>query len=152
MSSVTVKMEGLKDLDRALGDMSKATSRNNVKRALTAAAEPAAEIARHIAPVAEGDLKGSITVSTQLTRRHRRGAKQNEVEVHIGPRSGKGVLNYATFAEFGTSDTLPQPFMRPMWDTQQQPILKRIKTELASEIEKTAARAARKAARLAAKG
>lgn len=46
----------------------------------------------------------------------------------------------------------PQPFMRPAWDEKKDEVLELIRTELGDEITKAAARLAKKAARLAAKG
>jgi len=63
-----------------------------------------------------------------------------------------GVLYYATWAEFGTVDTPPHPYMRPAWDSGAEPALEYIKAELGNEIERAAQRLARKAARLAARG
>ena len=54
--------------------------------------------------------------------------------------------------EFGNRNHGPQPFMRPAWDGGQDALLEGIKDDLWAEIERAAARQAKKAARLAAKG
>ena len=54
--------------------------------------------------------------------------------------------------EFGTVDQRAQPFARPAWDETQDETFAIVKTDLGAEIDKTAERLARKAARLAAKG
>jgi hypothetical protein len=54
-------------------------------------------------------------------------------------------------SEFGTAHQPPQPWFRPVWDAMKRGVLDSIAGLLWSEIQKAAARAARKAARLAAK-
>jgi HK97 gp10 family phage protein len=142
-----LRMEGLAELNRALAELPKATRRNALRRVLQKAAQPTADMAQGLAPRGEtGILIGSIVVSTQLTRRHR-GAKQNEVEVHIGPAGGRGALNYASFVEFGTKDATAHPFMRPAWDASKDGALNTIKTMLGNEVERAAARLASRRAR-----
>ncbi len=53
----TVKIEGLKQLDAALGELTKATARAVTRRALLKAAEPMVQAAKQFAPV--GDVKGA---------------------------------------------------------------------------------------------
>lgn len=144
---ITFKVED--NLNEALGEMTKATRRNVVRRALLQAAEPVADTAARLAPEQSGHLAFSVSVSTQLTRRQKREGKQSEVEVYIGPAGGTGALNYASFVEFGTIATPAHPFMRPAWDGGKGAVLNTIKTNLGAEIERAAARAARKAMRTA---
>ena len=153
MIRTTVRVEGLSETVAALGRLSRSTQRNVLRRVLTRAGEPIAERAQQLAPNLTGLLDLSITTSTQLTRRERGGGvKLNEAEVYVGPASVGGALYYATHVEFGTIVMTAQPYMRPAWDSLQGQALDIIKTGLWEEIEKAAARAARKAARLAARG
>lgn len=145
---ITSKLEGLEQTVANLSDLPKATGRNVLRRVLRKNAEPVANLAARIAPHRTGRLAYSITVSTQLTRRHR-GAKVSEVEVYIGPGAGLGTLNYASFDEFGTSDTPAFAFMRGAWFAKQNAVLAGITLDLKAEVEKAAARAARKLGRLA---
>lgn len=149
---ITFKLEGLEQTVSNLSDMTKATQRNVVKRVLLAAGEPVARDAAQIAPHRSGRLAFSITNSTQLTRRQSRGAKINEVETYIGPAGGNGALNYASFVEFGTIDTPAEPFMRPAWESNRGIVLGLIHSGLQIEVERAAARAARKVARLVGAG
>lgn len=66
--AVTIKIEGLKELDAALGALPKATGKNVLRRVLKRAGEPIAEAARRKVPAEKstGNLKRSITVSTKL--------------------------------------------------------------------------------------
>lgn len=142
MASNTIKIDGLRDIDAALGKLGKTTGRNVLRRVGIARLEPMAEDMRAKAPVDAGDLKDSIAVSTKNPRRNR---KQSMVEVHAGPgRHPQGHLR-----EFGGDRHPPQPFVRPAWDSGKDKLLDGIKDDLWAEIGKAAARQAKKAAKLA---
>lgn len=104
--------------------------------------------AENLAPRDQNDLAESITISEKRTRRARkeRGPKSG-VELAMGPASGGGVLNYAGFAEFGTVDTAPQPYMRPAYETEKQNVVDTIAADLMGEIDKSAKRLAKKRAK-----
>lgn len=152
--AVRVKVEGLRDLDEALGELPKSTAKAVLRRILKKAGQPIANDAQIKAPVLSGALKMSIGVGTKLTRRqasqHRKLFKNDKAsaEMFVGP----GGLTQAITQEFGTFKEPPQPFMRPAWDGNKNTALDIIKSELGTEIEAAAKRVARKAARLAAKG
>lgn len=145
MARTTVRVEGLREIDAALGQLGKATGRNVLRRVGIARMEPLAEAMVQRVPVDSGDLKDGIAVSTRNPRRNR---KQSTVEVHAGP----GRHPQAHLREFGGDGNPPQPYVRPAWDQGKDALLEGIKDDLWAEIEKAAARQARKAARLAAKG
>lgn len=148
--ATTVKVEGLRELEAALAELPKATARNTLRRVLKRAAEPVQEEAQANAPVATGRLKVSIVVGTKLTRRQQRDAKKEGKffsEIHVGTSNEAAVPQ-----EFGTVNMSAHPFMRPAWEGNKAKTLDIISGELGAEIEKSAARLARKAAKLAAKG
>ncbi|QPI73930.1 HK97-gp10 family putative phage morphogenesis protein [Sphingobium sp. Cam5-1] len=140
----TFKLEGLKELEAALGQMPRATARATGLRALRLGAEPIARAARRLAPVAEGNLVESIDVGTNLARSQRgdRGAVA-PLEIHIGP----GQQPQAIAQEFGTYKDPAQPFMTPAWEAERMNALDVVGTALGIEVEKTAARLAKKRAR-----
>lgn len=145
---MTVTLEGFGELERALKELPKNTGRNVLRRVAKAALEPIAEKARGMAPVAVGDLRKAIMVSEKRTKRVtriNRFDRNTGIEMAMGPVSGNGVLNYATFAEFGTNDTRAQPFMRPAWEGGKHDALEYIKANLGDEIAKAAKRLAKKA-------
>lgn len=144
----TFRLEGLAETVANLSDLPKATARNVLRRVLLKNGEPIANLAARIAPHRSGRLSYSISVSTQLTRRHR-GEKVNEVEVYIGPAAGLGTLNYASFDEFGTVDTPAFAFMRGAWYAKENSTLLGIQEDLKIEVMRAADRAARKVARFA---
>lgn len=144
----TFKIEGLRELERALGELPKATGKNVLKRTLMKVAKPIEADARRLAPVLRGDLEKHIATSTKLaTRQKRAQPKRSTVEVHVGADTRP----QAHLQEFGTAHHPPQPFLRPAWDGNRLAALEAIKSDLAMEIEKARARLARKAARKAAK-
>lgn len=142
---VTVKMEGLRELDYALGELPKTTGKATLRRVLKKAAEPLRRHAEQLAPRLSGALATSIVVGTKLTRRQARIARKapkSTVEMFVGPNNPAAVPQ-----EFGTHDQRAQPYMRPAWDAEQNGVLVEISTELGGEIEKSAVRLAKKRAR-----
>ena len=148
----TFKVEGLSELKNALLELPKATGKNVMRRVLKQRAQPIADSASSAAPAnkqGEDDniiLRDSISVSTKLSKRQRRDAKDTKsyTEVYVGP-SAKAF--YAFMQEFGTSKFKPQPFMRPAWDSNKLTVLAGIKDDLWAEIKKASERLARKAAK-----
>lgn len=65
----------------------------------------------------------------------------------MGPTSGGGVLLYATHQEFGVIHHAANPYMRPAWDAGAMKALDYIKDNLRIEIDKAAARLAKKPAK-----
>lgn len=152
--ATTVKVEGLRELEKALGELPRATGKNVLRRVLRTAGEPMVRDAKALVPVASGKLRDSIAVATQLSKRQRALYKKMfaddkaSVEMFVGVAA----LPHAHLQEFGTSRHGPQPFMRPAWDANKNGMLDSIKDELGVEIAKAAKRLAAKQARLAAKG
>ena len=170
---MTVKVEGLRAIKDALGELPKATGKNIMLRVLQQHAEPIADTARQLAPVDQGDLKRSIRVlgrktggdagkaafaeamrsgasraeAGQAARAANRGAS-NSVTVVIGP----GRHPQAHMQEFGTDHHPPQPFMRPAWDRHRGELLPSIGKAMWNEIEAAVRRRARRLAKAAAKG
>lgn len=137
---VTVKVEGLKDLEKALSEMKVSTARNIARRGLKQALEPMAEAARRRVPSLSGDLAESINVTTKNPKRNR---KQSQIEAHMGP----GRHPQGPQTEYGNRNHGPQPFMRPAWEEEKHGALESLAGILGEEIDKAAKRAARKAAR-----
>lgn len=143
-----VKVEGLKELDQALGQLPFSTAKNVLRRVGRAALEPMDEAWREKAPEFTGELAESGSVGSGISRRQRRQhVRASTVEVFAGP----GPNPQAVQQEFGNSIHPPQPFMRPAWDETKDQALEIVKTELGAEIQKAVDRAARKAARIARK-
>lgn len=142
-------VEGVEQTLANLRDFPKSAGRATLRRALIKAAQPVAIVARSYSPddpaTPAPDLKRSIGVATQLIR-GRRGEKENEVEVYIGPtrQTGRAVLRYASNVEFGTFRAAPHPYLRPAWERTKGLVQSIFAKELAVEFERTAARMSRK--------
>ncbi|KQY27184.1 HK97-gp10 family putative phage morphogenesis protein [Rhizobium sp. Root482] len=141
----TVGVDGLKDLEKALKELPQANAKAVLRRTMKEAGEPVARTARALAPKDEGHLAESIDVSTKLSERQKKlHKKQSPVEMFIGP----GSHPYGPLQEFGTGPGhQAQPFMRPAWDQNKEKVLDTIANLTWIEIEKTATRLAKKAAK-----
>jgi HK97 gp10 family phage protein len=145
---VKVKVEGLKELDRALGELSTGAAKGVLRRVGRQALEPTDRAWRARAPHLTGQLEESGSIGSALSRRQRsQHRRESTVEVFSGP----GPNPQAITQEFGTFKEPAQPFLRPAWEATKMQVLESVKDLLATEIGKAAARAAKKAARLAKK-
>lgn len=145
----SVKLEGLRELDQALKELPKATARNTLRRALKKGAEHVQDVWQSAAPVLTGHYQHSIIVgpSSKLTSRQKRDAKKEGTffaEMHVGSSDPAGQQQ-----EFGNINMPAQPSGRPAWSATQDSVLAQLGDDLKTEIEKSAARLARKAAKLA---
>lgn len=120
-----------------------------LRRVAKAALKPVEDAARSLAPddprTASPDLKTSIVTSTRLTKRQAKAARKegkSSIEMYTGTKDKAAVPQ-----EFGTVNHGPQPFMRPAWDSNKDGVLKHVGEQLGSEIEKAAARLAKKRAK-----
>jgi hypothetical protein len=146
---------GLAELDRALAELPKSIQKGVLRRVGLAALEPFVEKVRAMAPVDEdptsspqrppGTLRDSYHAGTKLNKAQARTARRegkSSVEVYAGTNDPAGVQN-----EFGNDHQPAQPHARPAWDATQKQVLERLKTGLATEIEKARARLARRQSR-----
>lgn len=141
-----VRVDGLKELEAALAELPKATGKAVLRRVAKAALVPMDKAWRAKAPRLEGHLEESGGIGTKLTRRQARLNRKQEgrasIEMHAGPNNPAAVPQ-----EFGTFDQPAQPFMRPAWAETQDAVLDIVKDQLGTEIDKAAARVAKKKAR-----
>lgn len=168
-----VKIEGLRELDAALGELSKGAARGVLRRALIKAGEPMRAAAERNAPKDTGQLGDSIALSSRIDNRagksafasvmkgggskaqavqalrdarREAGIGESFAEVFMGPRkSGKRNSIKAMVQEFGSEKQQPQPYMRPAFDAEKNTVLDGIKGELTTEIGKAVARARKRA-------
>ena len=141
------KIEGLRETERALSDLPRATAKNVTRRVLRRRAEPIERAAEANAPTLSGALKEDVKTGTRLSRRQagmNRRMGKSEVEVHVGVVDPAGVQT-----EFGNEHQDAEPWLRPAWDANWRGALDGIADDLWNETKKAADRAARKAARLA---
>lgn len=174
-SRQTIRIDGMKDLEEALLDLSRSTGGNILKRAVGVAgamiADRAAVLAPKDRPVLALEIKvskpkiinpgkaayaqamretGDKAIAAVAARNANReaGGTGRSAVTHVGPtkRAGHGILQ-----EFGTVNHKAQPFMRPAWDELGAKAAEVIRDEIKIGIDKAVQRAAKKAAKLAAK-
>lgn len=154
MARTTVKLSGFKELEKSLGDLSRAAGSAALRRAGLKAMEPMAKLASSLAPddatTPPVDLHTSIGISARA--RIGRGGlegieKGNRVNIHMGPAFDLERYARALVMEFGSYKDAPQPYMRPAFDQDGAAVIERLQPLLRAEIDKVVARAARRAAR-----
>lgn len=133
MQSFTYKIEGLKELDAALGKLPEATAKKVLQDVGKKALEPVEKAARLYARYRTGGLKKSVTVSTRLAKNAASGSTQDRSTVNVYTGSSKQAP-HAHMLEFGTSHSSPRPFLRPAWDQNADKVLEIVKKELAWQI------------------
>jgi len=134
--SAKFKVEGFKDLDRALAGLGDPKASKRISRAaLRKAAKPVAADAAANAPRDETDTDGivladSIKVGSKLNKRQKRvqRRRRGDVELYVGVANEASA--YGHHQEFGTEHHAAQPFLRPAWDANTGRMIDTIKTEL----------------------
>lgn len=141
-----VKVDGLKEIDKSLQQLPKATAKNVVRRILKKSAKPIQRRAKSLAPVRTGTLRDSIFVSTKLSKaREKKRFGPGDIEIFIGA-GGPGAY-HAHLQEFGTEHHPPTPFLRPAWDSFKSSILDDIREDFWTEVKKAVERQAKKKAK-----
>lgn len=116
----SLRLEGAKDLEKALSDLEGLAAKKVAVGAMTESLGPVVVDAKAIVQRKTGRLANSIGIGAKLTRRQKR---QNRpiapVEVYVGPgianRGGRRAVAHAHLVEFGTSTARPFPYMTPAW-------------------------------------
>jgi HK97 gp10 family phage protein len=151
----TVKFEGGRELERALGELGTLYRRKKAARdALLEGGEVIRAAAEAKAPVRSGGPEKRFKVGDGESRVRRRGALRLHVglgtrlnssqrranagkmpvEAYVGTRDRAGRLQ-----EFGTQDAPAQPWLRPAWDATKMMALEVIKAALWRQISRQAA-------------
>lgn len=170
---ITVRIDGLKELDAALAELSKATASNTLYRVLFAAAAPLDEAWRTNAPVGpvnhgkhphkhlrqtggiakSGAVIGNEAYYGELSSSGdhaqavvaKRNALRNSSRAFAEVTIGPGRAPQAIWSEFGTSRQAAKPYFRPAWDATKDEALRIMVEQSRIEITKSADRARAKA-------
>lgn len=164
----TFKIDGLADLQKNLEQFKKSTQRSILERALKKAAAPIVADAKSSAPVLTGTLKDSIKATVVRTNAGKAAyakSKQDggsdgeaasaarEANRAAAGRGASAVVRVAAtaphglFAEFGTRHSPAHPFLGPALRGNRTKVLGSLKSDLATEIDKSARRIAARAAK-----
>lgn len=147
---VTVKVHGLKELEKALNkldlDLRKKASREAGRKAM----EPIAKEMKSNVPVDSGKLRDTIKVSaTNAPSRLKKYSKKASMiaSANVGIKS-KDITKTATHAihlEYGTKNMAPQPFIRKAFNEgKKKSTIMRFRKELRKSIIKFANRQAKR--------
>lgn len=122
-----IKIDGIKELERALGKLPKELINKAEKAALRGGAFLISKAAKAKAPVASGHLKKNIGISVKTVKGRttaRIGAKSDRQTV---TRYGKQVIsnpaNYSHLVEYGSANQAARPFIRPAVETTKDEVL-----------------------------
>jgi len=132
------KIEGAKELNKALGSFTKDIEQKIAKQAVRAGANVIAKEARLLAPMGvTGTLKRSIKV---VARSKRTGDAVASVVTRSGKKYTFRNMNawYAGMVEFGTSKNPARPFLRPALDSKGPEAIKAISNKIVARIKKMA--------------
>lgn len=164
---IRMEIEGLREADAMLAELSKAVQKRVLTRALLAGGEIIARAARQKAPVESGFLYEHITVTDkrpddanvgaaayaearsaglsggqagQVARAANRAAGVNQAQVWVGA-SKRAVAAWPQ--EIGTINHPAQPYLRPAFEETRARVTEMVAFELFDQIERRAARARR---------
>jgi len=144
-----IRTSGFRELDRALGELPKASAKAVLVRVAKKAGQPVADHMMQLAPddpeTGGHDLKNSIFVGTRLNKSQTKAVRKEGkffAEVYIGTNNPAGMQQ-----EFGNINHSAQSFGRPAWDAEKHQVLKSIGADLGKEIAMTAKRVAAKRAK-----
>lgn len=146
---------GFSEMDAVLRELKRGTAKGVARRAMRFALKPVADAAASAAPSPRE--AAAIEISGRLSKNQARSNPDRDTDTVINLFVGSNSKLSHLF-EFGTAERrhksgkstgamAPRPFMRPAWDGNTGQVLDRLRDQLRIEIEKTLARAARKAAR-----
>ncbi|WCS66495.1 tail component [Caulobacter phage TMCBR2] len=158
---VGMTLQGLDELEAALRELPTRLAKNTLRRSLLKAAKIMEEAMAGNAP--SNRLRVRIVTSASLSKRQRAMSpikrKPSEVTVYVGSRP----LRHAHLVEFGSGPrynkagayrgSMPaHPYVRPGFDSTAMPVIVEFGRILGPEIERTAARYAKKQAKAKAYG
>lgn len=142
----TVRVEGLRELtETLLNELPESVGKRSIQRTLRKRAAPVRDAWKAKAPRDEGHLEKSIIIGTRLTKPQARDARQDGkhfAEIHVGTADPAGIQQ-----EFGNVNHPAQPSGRPAWEQTKDGVLQGIGEDFRVDLEKTAARRARKIAK-----
>lgn len=138
---IAFQLDGDKQLAKLFDELPKSLTDQVLRTTGKKALQPVAFAARLAVRRDDGDLAGSIEVSTRLSRRQKRlYAKKGDVAVYAGPTYPAGAHGH--LVEFGSGPRyhkktgkyvgiMPaKPFMRPAWDGASAEVLRIMREEI----------------------
>lgn len=150
MAAVSVRVEGLRELSRALRELPVRIARNDLQAATMAGAAVIRNEARLHAPVYTGKVseghpppgtlrkaivsKAIAELSTNTKRVAYVVVRHGKRFQHVGKKNINRDAYYWRFVEFGTKKMSARPFMRPAFEAKKREAVEAIKARLAERI------------------
>jgi HK97 gp10 family phage protein len=151
-SVVTFSTKGFRELEQAIvQELPKTTARGVMARAAVDAMKPMEEAMARGAPfdALDRDDDGRHLNETMRTKRVPARRSKGEVAVRTGPApTGKRARANAGWQENGTAKMPAHPYARPAADSESMTVIERLQGSLVTQLGKTKARIAKRAARL----
>lgn len=158
----TIKLDGFRELESMLKDLKPVTAKGVARRSQKKVLAPIAEAAQRMGPKHRDGSPFNVAVKARSARdllADGINPKPGEVFMFAGPVNeplahlfeNGTVERVQSTTGRSTGRMMMQPFMRPAWDQHKNGLLDRLRDVLKIEIDKSLARAARKAAVEAAK-
>ena len=140
---VTVKVEGLKEIEDALAKAGPNLARSAVRKALDAGADVFLKEAKLRAPLLKkptanrqpGELRDAIAEVTTTNAKNQTGRGRVGLK-YDGKRGSQSPGVYGLFVEFGTHKMKAQPYMRPAYDSAQKRAESVFTAEMRAGVEK----------------
>lgn len=157
--SVNVKVEGFRDIEKALAELKRGTAKGVARRSMKKELKPVADLANAFWPGSSDDVfqVTSRISSRQMGDSHMKRGR-SIVNMFVGAPGGSTGTPEAHLIEFGTGPRYhksgkyvgavsPIPMFQPAWDVNKGQMLEGLGKRLWDEIQKTQARLAKKAAK-----
>lgn len=157
--SVSMKVSGFRELEKALAQLPAGTAKGVARRVMKKELQPVAMLANAFWPGSSDDVFKitSRIAGSQMSDSHMQRGR-SVVNMFVGAPGGRTGTPHAHLVEFGTGpryqkngrytgSVSPQPMLQPAWDARKGQMLESLGATMWSEIEKTIARRAKKAAR-----
>ena len=157
--SINMKFTGARDIEKALAQLPRGTSKGVARRVLKKELKPVASMANAFWPGADDDaFKVTSRIQASQISDSAKSRDRDVVDMFVGAEGGTNGAPHAHLIEFGTGprytkngayrgSVSPTPMLQPAWDMRKGQLLEGMGKRLWDEIEKTQARRAKKAAK-----
>lgn len=138
-TGLSVKVEGLDELEKQLGALDKKIRKKFLRQALRAAAKPIRDEAARLAPRRTSEPPRTSGKPLHRSMVIRSAGKQPGSDITLQVAPGKGA-SHGLLQEFGTVHHPAQPFLRPAFDNKRDEAVRAFRESLGKNIEQEAAR------------
>ncbi len=151
--SVKLKVTGFKEIERALAELPRSTSKGVARRVLKKELKPVESAAEMFWPGANDAFKITSRIKASQLGDSAKSRKRDVIDMFVGATEP-----HAHLIEFGTGprytkngafrgSVSPEPMLQPAWDMRKGQMLKSLGDRMWDEIAKTQARRAKRAAK-----